>query len=105
MEECIVHEYLGTMKCVRCGMSAREAAKRAYSERDQMPKSLTHEDKILKRFTESYAQVTDRECLFIKRLRKGGLRTAKIAVVIKVMEETCPHCYDDDKTCRFSGRE
>lgn len=45
------------------------------------------------------------DCLFVARLRLGGLPDEHIAHVINTLNETCPECFDAPRGCQCWNNE
>jgi len=42
---------------------------------------------------------SEKDNLFIKRLKKEGFNNEQIVKIIMATENTCPICYDNDRGC------
>lgn len=39
-------------------------------------------------------------CLFVRKLKQGGLNYDQILIVVDAVNTTCKHCWDDDERCQ-----
>ena len=60
---------------------------------------MNAKDKV-KEFCYEVSGAVDRDNLFVKKLRSGGLKDEQIVIVIDALDKTCHHCFDGDMGCQ-----
>ncbi len=61
---------------------------------------MTLAKQVIKEFNESYLHnQSNRDLLFIQRLKNAKLKEEEIALVLTILEDTCKKCFDNIRSC------
>ncbi len=55
---------------------------------------------IIQKFNEHHTYSSVADCLFVEKLYELDFTAVQTALIIKLLDETCLHCFNAEKPCR-----